>query len=82
MSDVQSIKLTDQLTSTLARFGLTGRRIVIGVPLIWLCVFFLLPFLIVLKISFATQIISIPPFTPLLDWSGGGLVPGLQIDWS
>jgi putrescine transport system permease protein len=82
VSDVQSIKLTDQLTSTLARFGLTGRRIVIGVPLIWLCVFFLLPFLIVLKISFATQIISIPPFTPLLDWSGGGLVPSLQIDWS
>lgn len=65
----------------LARVGLTGRRIVIGVPLIWLCIFFLLPFLIVLKISFATQILAIPPFTPLLEW-GGGLLPSLHIDWS
>lgn len=64
----------------LARIGLTGRRIVIGVPLIWLCVFFLLPFLIVLKISFATQMIAIPPFSPLLDWSGDGLFPGIHID--
>jgi putrescine transport system permease protein len=30
-----------------------GRRLVIGVPMLWLLVFFLLPFLIVLRISFA-----------------------------
>ncbi len=66
----------------LARVGLTGRRIVIGVPLIWLCLFFLLPFLIILKISFATQIIAIPPFTSLLDWSAGGWIPAFHIDWS
>ena len=66
----------------LARIGLTGRRIVIGVPLIWLCVFFLLPFLIVLKISFASQILAIPPFTPLLEWTKGSFFPGLHIDWS
>ncbi len=29
-----------------------GRRLVLGVPLLWLAVFFLLPFLIVLRISF------------------------------
>tara|TARA_R110000824_G_scaffold366730_1_gene555485 strand:- start:93981 stop:94886 length:906 start_codon:yes stop_codon:yes gene_type:complete len=65
---------------SLARIGLTGRRIVIGVPLVWLCVFFLLPFLIVLKISFATQMIAIPPFSPLFDWSGDGVLPGIHID--
>ena len=66
----------------LARVGLTGRRIVIGIPLIWLCLFFLLPFLIILKISFASQIIAIPPFTSLLDWSAGGWIPAFHIDWS
>lgn len=66
----------------LARVGLTGRRMVIGVPLIWLCLFFLLPFLIILKISFATQVLAIPPFTSLLDWSAGGWIPAVHIDWS
>ena len=82
MSDVsaQGVKLSEQIMGSLARIGLTGRRIVIGVPLVWLCVFFLLPFLIVLKISFATQMIAIPPFSPLFDWSGDGVLPGIHID--
>ena len=37
----------------------------IAVPYIWLLVLFLIPFAIVLKISFAEQEIAIPPFTPL-----------------
>ena len=84
MTDVQAqgLKLAERTMDGLARFGLTGRRMVIGVPLIWLCVFFLLPFLIVLKISFASQILAIPPFTPLLDWTSGNLLPALHIDLS
>lgn len=82
MAEGQTFSLTDRGAAALARIGITGKRFVIGVPLIWLTLFFLLPFLIVLKISFATQIIGIPPFTPLLDWSDGGLVPKLQVDWS
>lgn len=35
------------------RRWLQGRRLVIGVPYLWLLLFFLLPFLIVLRISFA-----------------------------
>ena len=34
----------------------------------WLLILFLLPFLIVLKISFAEPIISIPPYSALLNW--------------
>ena len=37
----------------LHRFGLHGRTLVIAVPWIWLLLFFLIPFVIVLKISFA-----------------------------
>jgi putrescine transport system permease protein len=82
MADGKVSSPMDQAAAGLARIGLTGRRFVIGVPLIWLTIFFLLPFLIVLKISSATQIIGIPPFPPLLDWSAGGWWPSLDIDWS
>ena len=43
-----------------------GRWFVVAVPYLWLLVLFLIPFLIVLKISFAEQDIAIPPYTPLV----------------
>ena len=39
--------------SRLVHWGLTGRTAVIAVPYLWLLLFFLIPFVIVLKISFA-----------------------------
>jgi putrescine transport system permease protein len=49
------------------------RLFVIYVPYVWLALFFLAPFLIVFKISFADPIIGQPPFTPLLDWTKDGV---------
>lgn len=46
-----------------------GRRLVIGVPFIWLCLFFLLPFAMVLKISFSTAEVAIPPYTELFHYA-------------
>lgn len=48
------------------------RSLVVGVPYVWLLVFFLVPFLIVLKISFAVSIIARPPYTPLWEWGPDG----------
>src|SRR5690625_5202615 len=48
----------------------TGRHAVIAIPFLWLLLFFLLPFVLVLKISFAELQIAIPPYTALLEWSG------------
>lgn len=48
------------------------RTLVVGVPYIWLLLFFLVPFLIILKISFAVSIIARPPYTPLWDWGPDG----------
>ena len=48
------------------------RRFVIVAPYLWLSIFFLLPFLIVLKISFADPIVALPPFTSLFDFSEEG----------
>ena len=47
-----------------------GKRLVIGVPYVWLLVFFALPFLILLRISMTDMGDSIDPFTPLLDTTG------------
>lgn len=38
---------------------------VIGVPFIWLCLFFALPFFIVMKISFSEAALAIPPYTDI-----------------
>lgn len=46
-----------------------GRRLSIGVPYLWLLIFFLLPFLIVLKISLAEPVLGLPPYTALTDWA-------------
>jgi len=48
-----------------------GRRALILLPYLWLLVLFLVPFLIVLKISFSDVAISIPPYTPTFDFFGG-----------
>lgn len=50
---------------------LYGRLFVVIVPYIWLLLFFLLPFLIVFKISFAEMIRAIPPYTDLLSYEEG-----------
>ena len=46
-----------------------GRQLVIGVPFIWLFLFFMLPFFIVLKISFAEADVAIPPYTEIYSFA-------------
>lgn len=45
------------------------RSLLVAVPYGWLLLFFLLPFLIVFKISFAEAQISIPPYSELLSYA-------------
>jgi putrescine transport system permease protein len=58
----------------LSRLGIHGRGLVVLVPYVWLLLFFLVPFAIVLKISFAEADIAIPPYTALLEWAEGGML--------
>ncbi|MEQ8234583.1 MAG: ABC transporter permease subunit [Gammaproteobacteria bacterium] len=48
------------------------RRVVIGAPLAWLLVFFLLPCVIVARISLAEPRIAQPPYSPLLESRADG----------
>ncbi|WPO00977.1 ABC transporter permease subunit [Pseudomonas sp. MUP55] len=43
----------------------SGKQVVIGIPFLWLFLFFALPFFIVLKISFAEADVAIPPYTEI-----------------
>lgn len=51
--------------------GSLGRLVVVAVPYLWMAVFFLVPFLIVAKISFSTADIAMPPYHPVFDLSAG-----------
>ncbi len=51
--------------------GAFWRQLVVRVPYAWLFAFFLVPFLIVLKISLSQTAIAQPPYTPVLDLAGG-----------
>src|SRR5689334_1977458 len=68
-----------------ATSGGLGARLVVWVPYAWLIVFFLVPFLIVLKISLSQTAIALPPYVPVLDLSGGwqglrAFIAGLGFD--
>jgi putrescine transport system permease protein len=46
-------------------------RLVLAVPYVWLVLFFLLPFLIVFKISLSHTAIAQPPYVPVFDATAG-----------
>ncbi|HEV2286450.1 MAG TPA: ABC transporter permease subunit [Steroidobacteraceae bacterium] len=58
----------------------TGRRLIAAVPTLWLLLLFLIPFLIVFRISFSEVRLAIPPYTPLLAWHHGAL--HFEVHWS
>ena len=53
----------------LGALGLRGRVLVIAIPMLGLLVFFLVPFLVLGRISLAEAVIARPPYTPL--WERG-----------
>ncbi|MDD2924546.1 ABC transporter permease [Rhodoferax sp.] len=59
-----------------------GKRFVIGVPYAWLVAFFLLPFLILLYISFVDMGNDISPFKPIWDSETGLLKLKYENYWS
>jgi putrescine transport system permease protein len=54
-----------------AQTGSFLHKLVVRIPYAWLLVFFLLPFLIVLKISLSQTAIAQPPYTPIFNFAAG-----------
>jgi len=62
-----------------------AQKLVVGIPYAWLIAFFLVPFLIVLKISLSQTAIAQPPYTPVLELAAGwhgvkNFFAGLSLD--
>ncbi|HET7757162.1 MAG TPA: ABC transporter permease subunit [Steroidobacteraceae bacterium] len=57
-----------------------GRGLVAGIPTLWLLLLFLVPFIIVFRISFSEVRLAIPPYTPLIAWHHGE--PALELHGS
>ena len=57
-----------------------GRRFVIGLPYVWLILFFVLPFLILLRISVTDMGAGADPFAPLLETVAGSWHVLLKLD--
>ena len=55
-------------------FNLNGRTAVISIPYIWLVLFFLVPFVFVLKISLAETLLARPPYSSLFEFGEGALL--------
>ena len=60
-------RLRTDLGSTVS----AGAKLFIAAPYLWLLGFFLVPFLIVLKISLSETAIAQPPYLPVLDFTAG-----------
>ncbi len=61
-------KLIFTLFMERVRALLFHRRVVFGIPFLWLLLFFLLPFALVLKISFSSAVMAIPPYQPVFSF--------------
>ncbi|WP_186247397.1 ABC transporter permease subunit [Burkholderia gladioli] len=61
------------------KLGLSGRAAVIAGPFLWLVLFFAVPFVLVVKISFAELELGIPPYTELTSFGDGALTIKLNL---
>ncbi|MFE8115544.1 putrescine ABC transporter permease PotH [Brenneria goodwinii] len=69
-----------RLTMLMARWRQEhGRKLVIALPYLWLLLLFMLPFLIVFKISLAEMARAVPPYTDLISWADDKLDISLNL---
>ena len=48
----------------------SGRKLVIGIPFLWLCLFFLLPFFLVMTTGFSVSSLTVPAYSEILTYAG------------
>ena len=59
------------MSSIISKVIISPRWFSVLVPYLWLLAFFLVPFFLVLKISFSESTIAIPPYFPVFDFAEG-----------
>jgi putrescine transport system permease protein len=71
--------LTLAATWPARRLNLTGSTAVVAGPFLWLLLFFFVPFVLVVKISFADLRLGIPPYTELANYKDGAVQISLNL---
>jgi putrescine transport system permease protein len=66
-------RLTTRIQACCRRLA-SGQLVVAGMPLLWLSLFFGLPFAIIARISLSEVQIGLPPYTDLVNWSAEGML--------
>jgi putrescine transport system permease protein len=56
----------------LGRLGFSGRTLVVAVPMLWLLLFFLIPFFVLGRISLSDPMLARPPYSPLFERGADG----------
>ena len=75
IGNTASVKTNSTLKKRLLRsLQQNWKSVVVFIPYFWLLLFFLAPFLIVLKISLAEATIASPPFLPMLETIDEGII--------
>ncbi|WP_028535303.1 ABC transporter permease subunit [Paludibacterium yongneupense] len=68
------------MKARLLRWLPSGRVGVISIPFAFLFLFFFVPFILVIGISFSQQVLGVPPYAPLTQWKDGIL--GISLNMS
>ena len=70
----RSPKLKGLFKSRLSKIRFRGSSLVLAVPYLWMILFFIIPFLIIFKISFSEMVDGqMPPYTPISSYEDGKL---------
>ena len=82
MTDARHVRSAAAPAPSLRRARAAGRagRWSSSSPIVWLLVFFLIPFLIVFKISLSQTAIAMPPYTPVFGLDEGSPASGRQLE--
>jgi putrescine transport system permease protein len=59
--------IPNAMITKLKQWLLAERTYVVGIPYLWLLLFLVLPCLIILKLSFSSMVLGLPPYAPLLE---------------
>lgn len=70
----RSAKLKGIFKSRISKIKFKGSSLVLAVPYLWMILFFIIPFLIIFKISFSEMVDGqMPPYSPIANYEDGKL---------
>lgn len=81
MRNVKNARLKKVFSNRLSKIRFKGSNLVLAIPYCWLILFFIIPFLIIFKISFAEMVDGgMPPYSSIVNYEEGKLQINLNFN--